>query len=242
MSDQHRLTEPNRLSEAGATQAEEQLLLAGQQERLPEVERQAIWADIAARVAIPVPGQGPGATVSAIALSGAAGGRLIPGLVAVAVVGATAAAGYRALRPGQPQRGPERGEVTAPSRPSLAPSARPTGVAESLAPVTSSSSAAPAVAPLASVALASQLREESLAVLGIRQALRSGDASSALKLLEQARARFPRGALGQEREALTIEALAQSGAHAAAERRAAAFLRAYPNSPYAADVQRHTAH
>ena len=87
----------------------------------------------------------------------------------------------------------------------------------------------------------SQLGEESLAVLTIRQALRSGNHGLALQLLEQARGRFPRGTLGQEREALMIEALAQSGARAAAEKRAVAFLRAYPKSPYAADVQRYTA-
>jgi hypothetical protein len=81
------------------------------------------------------------------------------------------------------------------------------------------------------------LREESQAVLEIRRVLRAGDATSALRLLERARARFTHPVLGQEREALTIEALARSGARDAAERRAAAFLRAYPKSPHAADVR-----
>jgi hypothetical protein len=86
-------------------------------------------------------------------------------------------------------------------------------------------------------ASSSQLREESIALLAARAALRAGDAARSLTLLEQARVRFPRGALGQEREALTIQALAQSGERASARRRADAFLRAHPQSPYVADVR-----
>jgi hypothetical protein len=139
----------------------------------------------------------------------------------------------------------ERNESAARTAVSVALSAARAEAAEPPISLGSSGVEAPAVAPPASVAGGvgpSQLREESLAVLEVRQTLRTGDAGSALKLLEQARARFPRGALGQEREALTIEALAQSGARAAAERRAALFLRAYPKSPYAADVQRYLDH
>ncbi|WP_437911523.1 hypothetical protein WME73_27940 [Sorangium sp. So ce302] len=78
----------------------------------------------------------------------------------------------------------------------------------------------------------SRLREE-LTLLGdARAALRRGDASGALRIAEQARLRFPGGALAQEREALTIEALWQSGDRAAAAQRASAFLLAYPSSPH----------
>jgi hypothetical protein len=41
----------------------------------------------------------------------------------------------------------------------------------------------------------------------------------------------------QEREALTIEALARTGRRAEANRRAEAFLRAFPGSPHAAAVR-----
>ena len=75
-------------------------------------------------------------------------------------------------------------------------------------------------------------------MLAARSALRSGDAARSLSHLEQARARFPHGALGQEREALTIEALAKSGQSAAARRLADAFLRLHPHSPYVVDVRR----
>jgi hypothetical protein len=48
---------------------------------------------------------------------------------------------------------------------------------------------------------------------------------------------FADGALAQEREALTIEALAHAGRREAASARAVAFLRAYPGSPHAATVR-----
>jgi outer membrane protein assembly factor BamD (BamD/ComL family) len=70
-----------------------------------------------------------------------------------------------------------------------------------------------------------------------RDALRRGDASGALQKIEEARSRFAGGMLGQEREALTIEALYKSGQKGAASARAAAFLRAYPMSPHAARLQ-----
>lgn len=84
---------------------------------------------------------------------------------------------------------------------------------------------------------ASRLREESLLLGQARGALRGGNAGEALRLLEVSRTRFPDGMLGQEREALTIEALARGGNRAAASARAAAFVRAYPQSPHAQRVQ-----
>ncbi|WP_437972944.1 hypothetical protein WMF11_28395 [Sorangium sp. So ce295] len=88
----------------------------------------------------------------------------------------------------------------------------------------------------------SRLREE-LTLLGdARAALRRGDASGALRIAEQARHRFPGGALAQEREALTIEALWQSGDRAAAAQRASAFLLAYPSSPHVPRLRSFTTH
>ncbi len=88
---------------------------------------------------------------------------------------------------------------------------------------------------------ASALREESQNLLEARAALRGGNPSAALDLLSRARTRFPRGALAQEREALTIEALYRSGQKQLASQRADAFLRQFPRSPHAADVRRYLA-
>jgi hypothetical protein len=84
---------------------------------------------------------------------------------------------------------------------------------------------------------ASRLREESAAVLAIRETLLTGNTAEALRMLERARAEFPSGALTQEREALTVRALAESHQNEAAQKRGEAFLRAFPRSPYAAEVR-----
>ncbi|HEX4461770.1 MAG TPA: hypothetical protein VIA18_27510, partial [Polyangia bacterium] len=86
-------------------------------------------------------------------------------------------------------------------------------------------------------AVASRLAAEGRVVLEARQALRDGQAVEALRQLEAARVELGEGALGQEREALTIEALAHVGRRDEARARAAAFLRAHPESPHAAAVR-----
>lgn len=81
------------------------------------------------------------------------------------------------------------------------------------------------------------IREESRLVGEARDALRRGNAPGALTLLEQIRARFPAGVLGQEREVLTIEALARSGRRPEAAARAEAFIKAHPQSPLVTRVE-----
>jgi hypothetical protein len=83
----------------------------------------------------------------------------------------------------------------------------------------------------------SRLREESAAVLAIRKTLLSGNAIEALRMLARARTEFPRGALAQEREALTVRGLVESGQKDAARQRGEAFLRTFPRSPHAAEVR-----
>lgn len=110
------------------------------------------------------------------------------------------------------------------------------------APVASHTTPAPTTlsaptAPPAPTAPLDALRDESALVAAARTALRRGDGAAALASLELARTRHPRGALLQEREVLTIEALAQRGDADTASRRATAFLRAFPTSPHAAHVR-----
>jgi hypothetical protein len=82
-----------------------------------------------------------------------------------------------------------------------------------------------------------RLLEESRRLTEARDALRRGDASGALSRLEELQRAVPGGILGQEREALAIEALARSGRSAEAQVRARAFLQAYPQSPHATRVE-----
>jgi outer membrane protein assembly factor BamD (BamD/ComL family) len=81
------------------------------------------------------------------------------------------------------------------------------------------------------------LREESTLLANARAAVRRGDSRSALSSLELARSRYPNGALVQEREVLTIEALAQSGDVDGASAHATRFLKAFPSSPHSAHVR-----
>lgn len=84
-------------------------------------------------------------------------------------------------------------------------------------------------------AATNELLEESRLLAKVRAALRAHDPDRALRLLDTARGT---ASLAQEREALTIEALAARPAtRAAAVERARALLRAYPQSPYRARIK-----
>lgn len=84
--------------------------------------------------------------------------------------------------------------------------------------------------------LAVALREAEL-VAAARLAL-GNDPRRALALTDEAAREFPEGALVQEREALSIRALAQTGELDAARTRASTFLERYPRGPHAAAVRR----
>ena len=218
-----------------ATDFERSLLQCAQEQRLPSEARREIWAGIALQclpAAVVVP---PAATAAAHA--GLKLGTWLKGLVFLASLGGLGAAAHfllhsPAVEP--PQVGASvvsKTPVTEAMTRDEAPAAAAV-IAEPERPVVAPPPSAHEV-----VNRETTLRDESLAVLEARRALRSGSAGHAVRLLEQARLRFPKGALGQEREALTIEALAKTGDSANAQRRARAFLRSYPKSPYAADVQ-----
>jgi hypothetical protein len=70
-----------------------------------------------------------------------------------------------------------------------------------------------------------------------RAAVAAKEPARALGILDGYTARFPRGAMAPEAAVLRIEALANAGDHAAAERVAEAFLRENPGSPYAPRVR-----
>jgi RNA polymerase sigma-70 factor (ECF subfamily) len=68
-------------------------------------------------------------------------------------------------------------------------------------------------------------------------ARKAGDASLALNLLDEHRARFPTGILVQEREAERVVVLCALGRSGDARAAAAAFLRDWPHSPLAGRVR-----
>jgi hypothetical protein len=87
----------------------------------------------------------------------------------------------------------------------------------------------PGLAPAPS-APASSLAEERALLDAARSALSSGNAGSALERLLVHERRYPRGLLAEERESLTVQALAHTGAAEAARKRFAAFKRRFPAS------------
>ncbi len=104
------------------------------------------------------------------------------------------------------------------------------------APIASRSTTLPAASTEVSDA-AADVRWESAAVARARAQLRSGQPQEAMTTLHEIERRVSNGILGQEREALAIEALAASGQSSAASSRAAAFVERYPNSPHASRVR-----
>jgi hypothetical protein len=69
-----------------------------------------------------------------------------------------------------------------------------------------------------------------------RAAIDHGDSARSLALLNEYAGRFPRGVMRPEASILRIEALVNLGNQAAAKREGEAFLRANPESPYAARI------
>ena len=234
------MTDPNRWSEAGdaATEAEQLLVRLGQELSMPEAEKHAVWSQIIGALPPVVDVTLPARAAAAKPGSWSALKWLkLIGLVAVAS-GVTIAGHHWLEKPSAaiataPQSSFPSLGIQVPAEPTVSANASP------IPTDTVTPGPTPKVAPSAIPNRASSLHEESLAVIAARQALRANDAVSALRLLEQAQQRFKQGALAEERESLTIEALAKSGQASRASTRARAFLTRYPRSPHAADVQRY---
>lgn len=232
------MTDPKRWSdEGGAETLEEQSLVrAGQGISMPTELKTAVWGQIATAIAPPL------FTTPAA----------LKAISSVVVLVGTSAAVYYVAKSNQ-ERAPIVATVqSTPSATSTSPlpkiEQKNTIIQEPPNPTkTLEQQDTPSEQPTASLSVnhptatsrASQLRDETEAVLAARQALRSNDPTKALRLLEQARQKFRNGVLTEEREALTIDALARSGNRSRAEERAKAFLIAHPRSPHASDVQRY---
>ena len=233
------MTEPRRLLDEPSQLSDDELRVLTRELRIepPSGLEADVWASLAAR--LPLAGAPPAAPAPL--------GRLALLSKATFVVLAIAGAGMlgrAALRsepvpapapsiavlsanvPTVPDVAPPVAPVPEPVRAAALPSAAPRKRVHALASAASSSVAPP-----------SNALEESRLIASARSALRGGDSAGALSLLGEAQQRFPRGVLGQEREALTIEALAKSGQRASAKSRGEAFLKTYRDSPYAARIR-----
>jgi hypothetical protein len=165
------------------------------------------------------------------------------GVVAMAPAPPTTAPDHERLAPtvGRTPEGSGRHAMVVPEESSpgavVAPAVDPPAVVAVVKPPPAAVQAARREAHPASTA-ESTLGAESALVVSARAALRSGDCSAALSRLDGARASFGAGALDEEREAMSIEALACSGRPGEASSRASDFLRVHPESLHAGFVRR----
>ena len=230
-------------------------------------ERRALGADlddeamrrakgaVRAALALKLSAAGPAAAASGAALkSGAA--KLAPltilksvvvgfGLVAVVNVGLS----LREQRAPTPPVhagstggvGPTHG-IPAPTPPANEPAALPSAVGTSVSAVATGSPPRHAESARAgsepSSTAGAPSTGESQRVARARALLRAGRAADAFEVLQRLEGDEPNGLLGQEREALSIQALAALGQRDTARQRAAAFATRYPNSPHLTTVQR----
>ena len=255
------MSDPPRLLEDSSEELSDsvrRLLLVGIEATPPSELGAQVWAGLSAK--LPASGSPVGSPQGAggAGLQGAhLGGLLVKAVLAAVTLGALVF-GVRALRvfdqpapvapkltftvaPPGPQVPAAAVEVAAPQAAALeaapaAPSALPVHAANAVRSSKLAAAHAPVVAP-AEPAEPSDASEESRMVAAARDALRAGNSAGALSLLGQAQQRFGGGVLGQEREALTIEALSKSGQRAAAQARGQAFLKNYTNSPYSARIR-----
>jgi hypothetical protein len=235
--------DPTRLADetGDATALERDLVRAGKARRLAAPDKERIWTGLAAMLAPPSGPPGHGASTAAAAKI--AGGKalvsgvVLKGAIVVVALGGGSIAGYRALHGGPAARAPAATTAFAPSSSPPLVEVPPRASVEEPRLDRAAPAAVEASAPASRRASPSRLAAEGRVVLEARADVREGRPEDALRVLEASRAAFADGALAQEREALTIEALARTGRRAEASRRAAAFLRAHPESPHAATVR-----
>jgi TolA-binding protein len=90
----------------------------------------------------------------------------------------------------------------------------------------------PAPVRSASSATKGGLAEERALLEAARRAIKAGDVADAFRGLDEHARRFPGGQLGEEREALRVQALVRAGDRSEARRRAEAFRARFPDSAF----------
>ncbi len=228
------MTDLRRWADEGATPDELDALAEARSSRPTSDARRRMLAGVGVGAAL-----GITTASTAAAGTGVLGGVLGKALLATAVVGALSGAAWQyrqrshATPPVAAPAAPRNGTPLALPTPEPAPvaptPAEPAAVTLPEAPVHAPAAAAPA--PSAS------LSDEVTALDRARRALDSKAPQQALKELEAYRKRFPRGSLGAEQTALTVEALLLSGQNTRAVALADRFAAANPKSSYARRVQ-----
>ncbi|HEX3776796.1 MAG TPA: outer membrane protein assembly factor BamD [Polyangiaceae bacterium] len=237
------MSDPERLLESGAD-PEVRELLESLRELAPDAKLGlASWGIMAAKVAtlptvVPPPAAAAPSAVGT-GISQAIGAKLLAVAMATTVVGAGAIWFHAAHRGSMAVPNPAKAAPSAAPVQSAPPAPAPQDEAANAASDDTASAREPASAPSPSAGThASRLDAEASLLAKARSALHNGDAHGAALALSQLQSAFPKGALGQEREVLAIEVLAENGNLAAARKRANAFIAAHPSSPHNAKLER----
>ncbi len=245
------MKDPVRWREDGGVDAEMRALLADSAAEAPSKnERERIWAGLAPQIQmLPVPP--PVIPAAPVAATGAAAavGKIALGVALVTAMGAGVHLARSRTSPAKPP--PVRAihpptEIPRPAAPVIEPLAPPAPAPVVEKPVARRPRPlAPAPVPIrapemheepAPMVVSNELLEEGRRLSRARAALRAHDPEGALRLLQPGPSAS--AGLAQEREALTVEALwLRPASRAEAERRARAFMAAYPDSPYRARLK-----
>lgn len=141
------------------------------------------------------------------------------------------------VSPGSESSGAQRSPASEPDRPSATVSVDQLPAAPPLAQgIGSAPAAARSTKPPAAGTEAPPVATE-LELVQRAQAALASDPDRALELTREHARTYPKGELVEEREVLAVEALARLGRSEEASRRALAFVRRFPQTPYAARLE-----
>jgi hypothetical protein len=178
-----------------------------------------------AAMGAPLPGHKPAALAHAEAATSKLVAWAAAGFVAGGIAGGVA---VTAMRPAPAPR-VVYVDRQLPSSPPAAPITPPVAPLELPSPPPPLPEARPVPTPSSS---GEALTAERLLIDDARTKLTSGDPNAALARLQDHARRFPSGRLEEEREALTVEGLVQSGRYDAARARAAKLRARWPDSVF----------
>lgn len=249
------MSDPRRLSEEGGSDLELSLLRSARHDAPSSASRRKalVALGLAGSVGAAVTATTATSTATTAIVKSSAGALLK--WIAVGVIGGVVTVGAVTLV--QPSTsGPDGGGSRVPgAAPQASPAAKGLAAraqAEQSKPIETAAplpapdppgEEAAAPRPAASAAPASprpaptSLTGEIASLDAAREALAAGDASRALRALDEHDRKFPGGMLGPEATVLRIEALALRGDRASAARLGNAFLDAHPRSPHANRVR-----
>ncbi len=180
-------------------------------------------------------GGGGGGAGGATGVSGRTMGPGMPGAIAFVLGGVVGVGLYVALAPAPAARVVYVDRIVpAPPTAPVATAAPVTAVAAGA--VSTASGATTPAAPTAASTRASQLSAERILLDEARAALAQGDPARALDRLERHRRTFPAPLLGEERDAMWVQALVKAGRYDEARSHASAFHKRSPDSLFSSGV------